>query len=220
MNKDLITERMKPTDMKPRGCAVGLTGGIACGKTEVGRLFEREGAAVLDADDVAHEAIRKGRPAYQRIMECFGSGILGVDGEIDRPVLARRVFGDDRDRKALEAIVHPEVVEILRGWRDKVVAGGGVAVGIIPLLYEVGLEGMWDVVVCVKATPVVVAERLRLRGWTDEDAAARIGAQMPVEEKARRADYVIENNGSRDELAEKARDVWARISRKEKSYHG
>ena len=211
---------MKPNEMRAKGFSVGLTGGIACGKTEVGRLFQREGAAVLDADDVAHEVISKGRPAYRRIVDHFGRAILGTDGEVDRPALARRVFANDSERKALEAMVHPEVIETMRRWRDGVMSGGGVAVGVVPLMYEVGLEGMWDVVVCVKASPEVVAERLRLKGWKEEDAMARVRAQMPVEEKARRANYVVENNGSLDELAKKSRDVWARISRKEKAYHG
>jgi len=211
---------MKPNEQSGPGKAVGLTGGMACGKSEVGRILQRLGAAVLDADDVAHELMGRGRPVFDRIVGRFGPGVVGRDGEIDRAALARLVFANDVERRALEAIVHPEVVAEMRRWRDGVVAAGGVAVGIVPLLYEAGLERLWDVVVCVTASSEAVAARLSQRGWTAEEGQARTRAQMPVEEKARRADYVIENNGSRQELENKTEALWAEISRKERTYHG
>lgn len=203
-----------------RGLRIGLTGGIACGKSELGRILAKEGAAVLDTDEVAHELIRSGTPVFKEVVDWFGPGVLGADGEIDRGVLGAKVFGDARARAALEAIVHPLVIRVLKGWLDDVTGAGRDAVALVPLLYEAGLEeGLWDAVICVAAPDEAVLKRLRQRGLGAEEARRRIAAQMPVEKKAREADYVVRNEGSLESLAEKTKEVWRRILEKERSHH-
>ncbi|OQA24858.1 MAG: Dephospho-CoA kinase [Verrucomicrobia bacterium ADurb.Bin345] len=205
---------MKPSSGPVRGLAIGLTGGIACGKSEVARELAGLGAEVADADDLAHEVIRPGSPGYGRVVARFGREILNEQGEVDRRRLGEIVFADAGERMALEAIIHPEVVRRLRDWVGRVTGRGGHAVAVVPLLYEVGLVNMWDAVVCVIAPEDVVLRRLRARGLGDEAARARIGAQMPVAEKAKKATFVIENGGSLRELKERTREIWNDLLRK------
>jgi dephospho-CoA kinase len=202
-----------------RGWAVGLTGGIACGKSEVGRILEGLGAAVRDADDISHALMEPGRPLYAAVVKRFGQGIVGVGGAIDRRILGAGVFADPAERKALEAIVHPEVIRVLRDWVRTITGAGRVAVGIVPLLFEVGAEGLWDTTVCVISPESAVMERLLGRGLTAADARARLASQMPPAEKAARATYVIENNGTRPALEKRVRKLWNRISKEEASHH-
>lgn len=202
--------------MRGRGIAIGLTGGVGCGKSEAGKVFAAAGAEVRDADDVARQAVRPGEPAFDRIVQRFGAAVLTPQGELDRARLAAVVFADAAARRDLEAAVHPPVRDAMKVWREATVAGGRDAVGIIPLLFEVGADAEWDVVVCVCAPAEVVRSRLRVRGWTDEQSAARMAAQWPLDEKARRADYILENGGTREELAEAVRRVYATIKEREK----
>lgn len=203
-----------------RGLRVGLTGGIASGKSEVGRVLEKEGAAVLDTDAVAHDLVRAGTPVYREVVEGFGEGILGADREIDRSVLGARVFADPRARRALEAIVHPHVIRVVEGWFEEVTATGRDAVALVPLLFEAGAERLCDAVICVVAPETAVRERLRRRGLSDEDARRRVEAQLPAEEKARRSDYVVSNDGDLEALAEQTKELWKRILEKERTHHG
>jgi dephospho-CoA kinase len=203
-----------------RGLRIGLTGGIASGKSEVGRILEKEGAAVLDTDEVAHDLVRSGTPVFREVVEWFGQDIVGADGEIDRAVLGAKVFADPRARRALEAIVHPHVIRVLRGWLEDVTATGRDAVALVPLLFEVEVEGPWDAVICVVAPEEAVLERLRRRGLSAEDARRRMSAQMPAQEKARRSDYVVSNEGSLDSLAGRTRELWKNILEKERNHHG
>lgn len=205
---------MKSNSGAIRGLAIGITGGIACGKSEVARSFSALGAETADADVLAHEAIRPGEPAYDRVVARFGREILGAGGEVDRRRLGEVVFQRPAERAALEAIIHPEVIKALKQWVNEVTARGMHAAATVPLLYEVNLVNLWDSVVCVKAPVELVIRRLRARGLTEEMAKARIAAQMPVEEKAKKADYVIENSGSLQELSEQARTVWNDLLRK------
>ena len=200
---------------KIRPMAIGLTGGIACGKSEVGRLLAREGAAVLDTDAVARELQKPGRPVFRAIVRRFGRGILDRRGQLDRRRLAQRVFAQPKERKALERLVHPAVLAVMERWLRARRREKNPAVVIVPLLYEVGLTEPWDVVVCVTASPGRVMTRLKARGLTVAEARARLAAQMPPAEKARRADYVIRNNGSLDDLAKRVRALWKRMMREE-----
>jgi dephospho-CoA kinase len=199
-----------------KGLSIGLTGGIACGKSEAGRILEREGAQVRDADALVHEFIRRGGPLFDKVVGRFGGEIVGPDGEIDRQILGRRVFSDAAERKALEALIHPEVIRFLRDWIAGETQRGRHAVAIVPLLFEVGWTDVWDAVVCVAATEKTVIGRLKQRGLSEQEARARISAQMPLEEKMRKANYVIQNDGTLNSLEERTRAVWQKIVREER----
>ena len=205
-----MSRRKKP----PR--VIGLTGGMACGKSEVGRLLAREGAAVLDTDAVAHALQKPGRPVFRAIVRRFGRGILNRRGGLDRRRLAQRVFADPRERRALEAIVHPAVIAFMHRWLRAEARRGRPSVVIVPLLYEAGLTQEWDAVVCVTAPKTRVLARLKARGLTAAESRARLAAQMPPAEKAKRADYVVRNNGSLDDLAKRVRALWKRMMREER----
>lgn len=200
-----------------KGISIGLTGGIACGKSEVGRIFEREGAQVRDADELAHELIRSGGLLYDNVVERFGAGIVGRDGEIDRQILGRRIFADAADRKALEALIHPEIIRMLGEWISGETGQGKNAVAIVPLLFEVGWTDLWNSVVCVVSSEGIVIERLKQRGLSERESRARIAAQMPLEIKVRKANHVIQNNGTLDSLEKRTREVWQNIVREERS---
>jgi dephospho-CoA kinase len=199
-----------------KGLSIGLTGGIACGKSEVGRILEREGAQIRDADELAHELIRCGGSLFDKVVKRFGAGIVGRDGEIDRQILGRRVFADAEERKALEALIHPEVIRTLRRWIAGETRQGKNAVAIVPLLFEVGWTDAWDAVVCVASSSEVVIERLKQRGLSEPEARARISAQMPLEIKIRKAKHVIQNDGTLNSLEKRTREVWQKIVREER----
>ncbi len=201
---------------KIRPMAIGLTGGLACGKSEVGRLLAREGAAVLDTDAVVRELQKSGRPVFRAIVRRFGRGILDRRGGLARGRLAQRVFADPRERRALEAIVHPAVIATMRRWLRARARGKKPAVVLVPLLYEVGLADPWDAIVCVTAPKEQVMARLVRRGLTTAEARARLAAQWPPGEKAKKADYVVRNNGSLDELAKRVRALWEKMMREER----
>ena len=193
---------------------IGLTGGPACGKSTVGREWERLGAAVLDTDAVAHELMRRGAPLFRRVVRRFGRAMIGPDGELDRRALGRRVFASARERRALEALVHPPVLARVRRWLRT--RGDTPAVVMVPLLFEVGWTAPWDLVVCVTAPKRAALARLRARGLTAAEARARWAAQWPVAEKARQSDIVIRNNGSPAELRRKVRALWKKIGKEER----
>lgn len=187
--------------------AIGITGGIGCGKSEVGRLLSGHGVAVLDADDVVHRMMEPGTPTHAALIARFGARVAGPDGRIDRPWLARLVFESAGEREALHAILHPPVLAALRKWVEERRAQGPVAVQV-PLLFEVGFRDPFDAVICVAAEPGVVRERLKSRGWSDREMQSRLAAQWPLEEKMRRADVVIWNNGTLAELAAAVEQAW------------
>jgi len=182
-----------------RRLILGVTGGVACGKSEVGRILERQGFAVCDADVLAHAAIEPGGAAYGAVVRRFGPRILRADGTVDRPALARMVFADAAALADLNALVHPVVRQALDQWRAGLPLQQDAA-ALVPLLYEAGWTDGWTAVICVAADPETVWERVKQRRWTAEETRRRIAAQWPLEEKARRADYVIRNDGTLAEL--------------------
>lgn len=191
---------------------VGLTGNIASGKSAVADEWSRLGAYVIDADVLAREAVEPGTEALRRIEELFGSDVI-VNGTLDRAALGRIVFGDAARRRQLEAIVHPEV-ERLRARAEAIAAEHGhtIVVHAIPLLFETGLESRFDAVVLVDADAGVRLERLvTKRALAEPDARAMIASQQPAAAKRARADFVIDNNGTLDDLALRAREVWSSI---------
>lgn len=195
---------------------VALTGNIASGKSTVARIWARHGARIIDADELARRAVEPGSPGLGRVVEEFGPGVLGPDGELDRGALRRLVFADPEARVRLEAIVHPEVAR-LRAEEEARAAreGVGVVVNDIPLLFEVGLEREFDLVVLVDA-PVEerMARLVGLRGLDEVEARRMIDAQLPAEEKRGKADFVIDNDGTITELEARALEVWRAIERR------
>lgn len=191
----------------------GLTGNIASGKSAVASLLAGLGATVIDADVLAREAIAPGTDGYARVMAHFGPGIVTSDGTVDRVALRRLVFSNPLEREALNAIVHPAVGR-LRDARlaDARARGDRIVVSDIPLLFEVGLEHAFDGVILVDAPPALRLARLvRDRGLSEGDAQAMIDAQWPSERKRAGATWVIDNDGSREQLAVRVADVWHAI---------
>jgi dephospho-CoA kinase len=192
---------------------IGLTGGIATGKTTFAAALRAAGAPVVDADGLAREAVRRGGPALDEIVRAFGPDVLGPDGELDRPRMAARVFGDPEARARLEAIVHPAVRRAVAAETARLAAQGhDLAFYDVPLLFETGLDRDVDCVLVVYAPPEVQRARLAARdGLGAAEAEARLAAQMPIEEKARRADIVVTNQGDAAALRAKAVPVLAAL---------
>lgn len=188
---------------------LGLTGGIASGKSAVAELLARQGGAVIDADALAREVVEPGTPALEAIVRRFGPGVLAASGRLDRAELGRRVFRDAAARADLNAIVHPAVHQAMIHELAKLaerVPPPRFAVLAVPLLYEAGMEGMADRVWVVSVPPEVQRERLIKRdGWTPTEADERIDSQWPLERKAALADRVIDNRGSLSELEAQVR---------------
>lgn len=194
-----------------RAPAIGVTGGLGCGKSEVGRLLSARGVAVLDADAVAHRLLAPGTPTQKALVDRFGTRVLEADGQVDRTWLAEKVFGSSEERADLNAIMHPPVLDEIRQWVAERRGRLPLAV-LVPLLYEVGLVDPWDAVLCVAANVDVAHARLRLRGWSDAEIGQRLAAQWPLAEKVRRADAVIWNNGTKAELAVAVEKTWNELS--------
>jgi dephospho-CoA kinase len=194
---------------------VGLTGGIGAGKSEVSKRLAQLGAVVIDADKAAREVVEPGTPGLARIVESFGSGVLGEDGSLDRPKLGEVVFGDPEALAALNRIVHPLVHEHIRAAEAAAIAAGGddlVLVHDIPLLAEGGRGGEFGVVIVVDAPAELQAARLVAhRAMTAEQAAARMAAQATREQRLAIATIVIDNSGSLGELDKRVAEVWAEL---------
>jgi dephospho-CoA kinase len=194
---------------------VGLTGGIATGKSTFAEALRARGAPVVDADALARAAVAPGTPALADIARAFGPGVLAPDGGLDRKKMAAIVFADPDARRRLEAITHPAVRRAMADETARLAAAGhDLAFYDTPLLFEVGLDAVVDAVVVVWAPPAVQRARLGTRdGLGPADADARLAAQLPVDEKAARADFVVENVGARDELGPKADRLLADLRR-------
>ncbi|MCX7011629.1 MAG: dephospho-CoA kinase [Candidatus Sumerlaeota bacterium] len=194
---------------------LGLTGTLGSGKTSAARMMAEMGARVVDADQLAREALEPGRPAYEETVAAFGRGILAPDGRIDRKALGRIVFADPEKRRRLEAIVHPKV----RAEERRLAAEAGendIVVFDVPLLFETGFDRECDRTCLVLIDEEKRIERLTKHGWKKEDIEARLRAQLPQAEKARRADFVIDNSGGLEAMRREA----ARILKELKSLAG
>jgi dephospho-CoA kinase len=188
---------------------VGLTGGIGSGKSTVAALLAAKGAVVLDADAITRELQQPGTPVFDSMVARFGPDILAADGTLDRAAVAAIVFNDAAAKKDLEAIVHPavaaEMLRRLEAERDT----DHVVVYDVPLLVEAGRRGFGGVIV-VDVDPEVAVERLvRQRGMSEADARARMANQVGRAERLAVADQVIDNSGSREDLAARVDEVWA-----------
>ena len=193
---------------------VALTGGIATGKTYVLRRFAAHGVPTIDTDQLAREALRPGTPGHAAVVARFGDAVLAPDGDVDRPKLGAIVFADAAARRDLEAIVHPEVNRAITAWLTALEAAGRppIAVADIPLLFEVGREGEFDKVIVTMCAPDLQVRRLIERDQMSEaEARQRLAAQWPIEEKARRADYVIDTNGTHAETDRQVEFVYREL---------
>ena len=188
---------------------VGLTGTVAGGKSTVGRLFESWGAARIDADVLAREAVAPGSPGFARIRDRWGADVLAPDGTLDRKALRLATLGDDGERAALERIVHAEVRRLRDEWRRRLDPTTEIVVEEIPLLFETGLEAGYDAIVVVDAPRSVRRDRAASqRGWTTAEFEAVEGAQLDPSEKRARATHVLWNDGDLSALEDAAREVW------------
>jgi dephospho-CoA kinase len=190
--------------------SVALTGNVAAGKSLVLGHFQRWGAAVVDTDLLAREAVAPGRRTLDSIFARFGDDLAQADGSLDRALLRRRVMGDDERRAVLNAIVHPEVMRLhaerLESARR---AGADIVVSDIPLLFEVLDPAAYDVVVLVDAPEETRRRRLmELRGYSEEEARDVMGAQLPSRLKRGKSGIVIDNDGSLEALEANARAAW------------
>ena len=189
----------------------GLTGGIATGKSTVTALFASFGAAVVDADRIAREAVRRESIAWRKIVDHFGHKVLLPDGEIDRDALGAIIFRDKGQKEILNRIVHPEVlVEMDRRIQElKAEVRAKVIVCDVPLLIEAGMQRTFDEVILVYAPEPLQIERLMERdGISREEALRKVRSQMPIEEKKAYATLVIDNSASREKTAEKTLKVY------------
>lgn len=193
---------------------IGLTGGIASGKSAVSRMLQAASVPVVDADVLARDAVAPGSAALRAIAARFGSGMVTPDGRLDRKALGAVVFSDAAARADLNAIVHPAVAALAQERLDALRAQGArMAVYEVPLLFENGLEHAMDATLLVAAPEDLQVRRMATRDALDEDAArARIAAQMPLAEKRRRATAVIENDGTLEDLAHRLRDAWRAVT--------
>ena len=192
---------------------VGLTGGIGSGKSTVARLLEKRGAVVFDADLLAREAVEPGTPGHAAVIERFGADVLAPGGELDREALASIVFADPAARRDLEQIVHPEVRRLFAEGSEAYRDTDRVVVFSAPLLVETGMHTAFEVLVVVSATVATQIERLmRQRGMSEPSIRARIEAQAPLEDKAAAADFLVDNEGSLDELESQVEQLWNDLS--------
>lgn len=193
---------------------VGLTGGIACGKSTVAEMFRELGYPVLDADLVAHEMLAPGDATHDAVLREF-EGIENPDGSISRPKLAAIVFADKTKLARLNAIMHPEIERRMAKWfsEQAVAAGPAFAICQAALLVEAGYKNRLDRLIVVNCRREQQLERLAARGLNEQDGMLRIDSQMPSEEKVRNADDVIDTSRSLDETRRQVRDLAQKLSR-------
>lgn len=190
---------------------MGLTGGIASGKSTVSAILAELGAVIIDGDVLAREVVQKGTPGLAAVVEEFGEGLLTPDGDLDRPAMGALVFSDADARKRLEAIVHPLVFERIIDLESNA-PGGALVVHDIPLLAESGRADTFDSVIVVHAPEETQIRRMiEDRGWTEEDARSRIAAQAAAEDRLAIATHVIDNTGTPEDLRRRVTEVFEEL---------
>jgi len=190
---------------------VGLTGGIASGKSTVSAILAELGAVIIDGDKLAREVVERGQPGLDQVVAAFGPEILTPDGDMDRAKVGQIVFNDEAKRKVLEGIVHPLVFERYAALEASA-PKDGLVVHDIPLLAESGRADTFDAVIVVETPAEVQVERmLRDRGWTQADAESRIAAQATPQQRRAIATHLIVNAGTRDDLRARVEAVYAEL---------
>ena len=186
---------------------IGLTGGIASGKSTVGRMLEELGAEVVDADQLAREVVAPGTLGLLEVVATFGEEVLDAEGRLDRGRLASRVFADPGERSRLEQILHPRIAELAR---ERLAAvRGRLAVYQAPLIFETGREGEFQGVLLVDCDPELQMARLRVRDRLGEaEARSRLAAQLPAAERRRRATWIVDNSGSLEDTRAQLLRLW------------
>jgi dephospho-CoA kinase len=197
---------------------VGLTGGIATGKSSTLDCWQRAGGVGIDADILAHQALIPRTPTWHKVVQTFGSKILNKDETVNRPKLGKIVFADEKKRESLNRIIHPVVEKMWTEHIEKLEREGvaRIAVVAIPLLYEVAAQTQFDCVVVVGCSESTQLARLTRKGLSKVQARARIHAQWPLQTKMDSADFVIWNNGLLEVLHQQAETIWANIK---ETYH-
>lgn len=192
---------------------VGLTGGIACGKSTVSRMFRDLDIPILDADPLAHELLEPGQPVYDQVVKEFGPEILANDKSIDRAKLGPIVFADPEKLKRLNQIIHPHIVEIVDRWFATLDQPGGPPIAIVEaaLLIEAGYRPKLNCLIVVRCTPGQQLARLRERGLNEIQAQQRINSQIPIEDKVKVADETIDGGTSFEETSRQVRDLTGRL---------
>jgi len=193
---------------------VGLTGGIATGKSHVRAVFEALGVPTIDADVLAHKAVAPGSATFEAVKTRFGPTVLDPAGGLDRRKLGSVVFADPQARKDLEAIIHPQVVEAIDRWFASLDSQAHpFAIADVPLLYEASRERDYDVVIVTACELPTQIRRVMARdNITEAEARQRISAQLPIEEKVRRADHVIRTDGLLASTNAQVHEVYKRLS--------
>jgi dephospho-CoA kinase len=193
---------------------VGLTGGIATGKSHVRAVFEALGVPTIDADLLAHKAVAPGSATFEAVKTRFGPTVLDPAGGLDRRKLGSVVFADPQARKDLEAIIHPQVVEAIDRWFASLDSQAHpFAIADVPLLYEASRERDYDVVIVTACELPTQIRRVMARdNITEAEARQRIAAQLPIEEKVRRADHVIRTDGLLASTNAQVHEVYKRLS--------
>ncbi|GFN30124.1 dephospho-CoA kinase [Paenibacillus xylaniclasticus] len=198
---------------------IGLTGGIACGKSTVSAMLVERGARLVDADQVAREVVLPGEPALRAVAERFGQAVLHEDGTLNRQALGAIVFGQEDKRSELEAILHPAIRQRMREQMERWEREDSDAIIIadIPLLYETGQQTSYEGVIVVYVPVELQRARLMSRnGFTAEEADSRIRSQMNIERKRELADWVIDNSGSIEQTRELVARLWDELGRSRK----
>ena len=193
---------------------IGLTGGIASGKTTVAAMLRALGASIINADELAREVVRPGQEAWKEIVAAFGEAVLRDDRRIDRQKLRSLAFSNDRLRKRLESITHPRIRALAQAKAAELAAQGAeIVVYEAPLFFETNAQVWIRPVILVACDVAVQRQRLRDRdNLTTHEIDRHLAAQMPVGEKRKLADFIIENNGDLDDLQRQVKDVWDKIA--------
>lgn len=193
--------------------SVALTGGIASGKSTFGKFLARLGAQVVDADELVHRLHEPGGKGALTVAHLFGPDFLHPDGSTNRPRLGQMLFADPQARKALETAIHPLVRSELLAWKNGITATSpSLCIAQIPLLFETGWQSDWDTTATVETTPESQRERLIGRGFSPEQAHARIAAQLSATERIERARFVIRNDAGLDHLQQLAALFYQRMT--------
>lgn len=196
---------------------VGLTGGIASGKSTVSAMLAELGAVIIDSDKIAREVVARGTPGLAAVVEAFGSEVLTAEGELDRPALGAVVFADEQARERLNAITHPLVGARSLELEEAGRASGRLVINDIPLLVEVGYAPLFDEVVVVDVPVEVQVARAVERGMSETDVRSRIAAQADRETRLAAASYVIDNTGSLESLRARVREVYDALVHRSRS---
>jgi dephospho-CoA kinase len=193
---------------------IGLTGGIATGKSTAAKYLEQKGAEIIDADKIAHQVSRKGEKGWQKVVSEFGEEILKEDNEFDRAKLAKIVFSNSVKRKKLESLLHPIIIKKMKEKANKYLNQNKTVVLMAPLLFEAGIDKFCDQVWLIAASQEEQIKRIIKRdGITKEEAIKRIESQMSQAEKKEKSDIVITNNDSKEKLKKKIDYYWDKTIR-------